>query len=570
MKPRYYQQESHDAAWDFLSNQPGSPLIVLPTGSGKSLVLAMLARQARAFDARVIILQHRKELIEQNAEKVQLLMPEIEVGIHSAGLKKHATDEDVVVAGIQSVYRKAHEFGRRELILIDEVHLVGNNSESMYGQFLHDLRVINQKARIVGLTATPFRTGEGPICGPQKLFQRICYEAQTGDLIEQGFLCPVTNKVASGTVDTSQIKIRGSEFINGEAQKVFNVDDKVALACKEIVERCHDRKSVLIFASGVDHAANVAEVIRELTEERVGVVTGETFAMEREKFLTDFKTGRLRWIVNCDVLTTGFDAPRIDAIAILRATMSPGLFAQIVGRGLRKHESKTDCLILDFGGNISRHGSLDDPEYGRASVSRGTSSGEVAAAEKNGRGRPCPNCEIDVATGQSECPECGFQFPKIRSNHGDSADTESQLLGTPEPQQWNVSSCSWGLHRKKNAANAPPTLKVSYEARPVDAGEGNLLTQVINEWVCFEHSGFARNKAEKWWTERSIDEVPDTVEEAVQKLDNHVARMPSVITTQKDGKWDRIESVEFVDPRPEEWNEHFEEFHFDSDEEVPF
>ena len=237
MKPRYYQQQSHDAAWDFLRDQPGNPLIVLPTGSGKSLVIAMLVQQAREFDARVIVLQHRKELIRQNAEKIQTLLPDIKVGFNSAGLRRHDFDNDVICAGIQSVYRKAHEFGRRELIIVDEAHLIGG-SESMYGRFIADIQQLNDRARVAGMTATPFRTGEGPICGKSKLFQRICYEAQTGDLINAGFLCPVTNKPAVSSIDTSGIKVQGGEFVHRAAERAFDSGDNVKHACKEIVDKC--------------------------------------------------------------------------------------------------------------------------------------------------------------------------------------------------------------------------------------------------------------------------------------------------------------------------------------------
>jgi DNA repair protein RadD len=322
MQPRYYQQAAHDAVWNYLISQPGNPIVVLPTGAGKTVLAAMMVEQARKFDARVIVLQHRKELIEQNAEKIQIRLPDINVGIYSAGLKRKEIADDVICAGIQSVYSKAHEFGRRELIIIDEVHLVGSNDDSMYGRFLSDIRTINPRARFVGMSATPFRTGEGPICGKNKLFQRICFESFTGDLIREGWLCPVTNKPADATVDTSKIKQRGSEFISSEMAKAFDSGDKVALACGEIVAKCHDRHSVLVFSAGVEHAEHVAETLRSMTGERVGLVTGETFPIERLQTLNDFKDGQLRWLVNCDVLTTGFDAPCIDAIAILRAASS--------------------------------------------------------------------------------------------------------------------------------------------------------------------------------------------------------------------------------------------------------
>lgn len=547
MIPRYYQQAAHDAAWNYLGSQSGEPLIVLPTGAGKSLVIAMLVEQARKFDARVIVLQHRKELIEQNAEKIQILLPDIKVGIYSAGLKRKEIADDVVVAGIQSIYRKANELGRRELILIDEVHLVGNNNDSMYGQFLSDIRAVNPRSRMIGLTATAFRTGEGSICGPDKLFQQVCYEAFTGDLIREGWLCPVTNKPADATVDTSKIKQRGSEFISSEMAKAFDSGDKVELACGEIVAKCHDRHSVLVFSAGVEHAEHVADTLRTLTGERVGLVTGDTMPIERVQTLNDFKDGSLRWVISVDCLTTGFDAPCIDAIAVLRATMSPGLFAQIVGRGLRKHDSKQDAIILDFGGNIARHGSIDDPNYGRATAGNGSGSG----VEKNGRGKECLNCGIDVPAGDKECPECGFRFPdEPKDRHDETSDSTSTLTGMPDPEQWEVIGCTWGIHTKK--ANGSRTLRVDYNVQPMDSDSGNLTQKVVSEWVCFEHTGFARTKAGLWWRVRSEHPEPNTIDDAVAFLDRHVARVPATLTTQDEGKYTRITAVEFIDERPDE------------------
>lgn len=564
MVPRYYQQESNDAAWDYLRNETGSPLIVLPTGAGKSLVIAMLAKQAVAYSARVIVLQHRKELIQQNAEKIELLtgMP---VGKYSAGLGEKSTTADIVCAGIQSVYRKANELGRRELVLIDEVHLVSGKDDSMYGQFLADLTTINPAVRLVGLTATPFRTGEGPICGREKLFSRICYESQTGTLIQEGFLCPITNRPATATIDTSKIKTRGTEFISSSAEAVFCDDDNVLEACKEIVEKCFDRHSVLIFSAGVHHAEMIAETIGQLTGETVGIVTGETFPMERVKLLADFKMQGLRWLVNCDVLTTGFDAPCIDAIAVLRATMSPGLFAQIVGRGLRIHESKQECLILDFGENIKRHGSLDDPDYGRASVmARGAGTGE--AVEKNGRGKPCLACNMDVAANARICPECGFMFPV---KHDTQADQTSTLTGESEPVVYDVQSVSWGKHVKKQNPDEdpkPPTLRVNYVCKPAGE-EGNLTEDVVSEWVCIEHEGFAGRKAQAWWDAHSFAGFPESVDSAVSLLDRKACRMPVKITAKKKAKWFEILSVEYADDPPETWGE--EPVALDSEEEIP-
>jgi len=551
MIPRYYQQESHDAAWDYLRTDAGSPVIVLPTGAGKSLVIAMLVEQAREYDARVIVLQHRKELIQQNAEKIRALLPGVPIGINSAGLKQRDYDTDVICAGIQSVYKHAERFGRRELIVIDEVHLVGDNDKSMYGQFISRITELNNTARLIGLTATPFRTGEGRVAGADKLFQSICYESQTGDLIKEGYLCPVTNKIADNEVDTSEIRVAAGEFVASDAERAFDQTGLVLAACEETVTKCYGRNSVLVFAAGVEHAEHVAGVLEKLTGEKTGLITGETFPMVRQNLLEDFKSGKLRWLVNCNVLTTGFDAPNIDAISVLRATMSPGLFAQIVGRGFRLDDGKEDCLILDFGGNLRRHGNLDSPDYGMED----TGSGTGEAPEMGDR--TCPNCESEVSVRFQTCPECQFRFPRedIEPNHDSEADDQSSITGHTAPEVWDVVGCAWAQHNKRGQPEASPTLRLDYKCQPVDDDLGNLTEVSISEWVCIEHDGYAGTKASQWWQTRSSAPRPDTVEEATEMMDRHMCRVPSKITTTRDGKWFRIVSVEFEDDRPgrREW-----------------
>ena len=440
------------------------------------------------------------------------------------------------------MYRKAYSLGRRELILIDEAHLTSDDDDTMYGQFLADIKVGNPTQRVVGLTATPFRTGTGPLCGRNRLFQRICHESFTGDLISEGYLREITNRPATAMIDTSGIKLRGGEFIEQDAQRAFDTTDNVSAACAEIVAKCHDRHSVLVFSAGVGHAEHIVATLNNMTTDTVGLITGETFPMERSATLADFKAGRLRWLVNCDVLTTGFDAPCIDAICVLRATMSPGLFAQIVGRGLRKHESVTNCLVLDFGENIKRHGSLDDPKYGRASAAFGGSPEEPA--ENNGRGKECPNCGLDVAARSAECGDCGFVFPV---KHEATADTESEITGKALPRTLQVTRVTWAKHVKRGGGDALPTLRIDYDCTQ---GEG-FMKETISEWVGIEHSGYAQTKAGLWWEARSKTYCPQTVADAITMLYANVCRHPATITTEMDGKYCRIKSVEFTTEKPE-------------------
>lgn len=568
MQPRYYQQDSHDAAWRYLHDKEGNPLIVLPTGAGKSLVIAMLVRQALKYGARVILLQHRKELIQQNREKINVLLPETEVGIYSAGLNRREIENDVIAAGIQSIYKQAHVLGRRELVIVDEAHLINpKNDKTMYRRFLEELRAINPTCRVIGLTATPFRLGSGSIVGDDSIFQQIVYNAKTGDLISQGWLCEITNKTAAASVDVSELKTKRGEFTEASMFDAFTNDGKVDGACAEIVEATAGRKSILLFTINISHAVMVQRKISDLTRESVELVTGDTLPLERAAILEKFRSGELRWLVNCNVLTTGFDAPRIDAIGILRATKSPALFAQIVGRGLRQAEGKDNCLILDFGTNIRRHGSLDDDNFGNVDDGSDTpkKEGEVET-------RPCPSCGIEMSVLETICSECGFvqRAMSWQANHGTGADEDNQLTGAVKPVRWYVERVTHNLHRKRNSPDSPPTLRVTYHCQPENPDHhSEIVTHSFSEWICFEHFGYARTKAEQWWEARSYAEIPETVEEAIVAIQEHKAVMSKYIHVKRDGRYDRITKHEVDDPIPEE-NDYVQRIASAWAEDVPF
>jgi DNA repair protein RadD len=544
LQPRWYQSQSNAAVWEYLGSKSGNPVVVLPTGAGKSLLIALLIQQALQFGGRVVVLAHRKELLQQNADEIRGLIPGVDVGIYSAGLKKREITNAVVVAGIQSVFRKAEDLGRRHLVIVDEAHLISDLEESMYGQFLAAMKA-NEGLRIVGLTATPFRTGAGPICGPDRIFQRVVFEAKTAQLIAEGFLCPITNKVAEAEVNTDKVGLRGGEFVESEMQAAFDVDEKVQAACAEIIEKTQDRHSILVFASGVHHAEQIAELLPGSA-----VVTGETLPIERAETLRRFVAGELRFLVNVDVLTTGFNAKCVDAIAILRATMSPGLFCQMVGRGLRLHESKANCLLLDFGGNIARHGSIDDENFGRSESGRGSSGKRAEAAEANGRGKPCPACGLDVSTTAKTCPECSFIFPV---KHEAKADSESQITGAMPPEEWQVKDvfCKVHVPKRDSDAEVTPSVRVDYICTK-NGTEGNLATITIPEWTCPGHQGFARLKFLAWWDARSLCDPPDNATDAVALMNMGVCRRPARITTKKDGRWHRITECAFESEKPTE------------------
>ena len=336
---RDYQQAAVDAVYDHLRSRDDNPCVVLPTGAGKSLVIGKIAADAvNLWNGRVLVLAHVKELLEQNAEKIRKLCPDLPVGIYSAGLGRRDTNTPVLVAGIQSIYKRACELDPFDLVVIDECHLISKDGDGMYRQLLNDCRVINPHMRVIGLTATPFRLDSGLVCTPDHFVNHICYEAGIREMIRDGYLSPLVSKAGATKADFSGLHTRAGEFISDEVESLMATPDLVAAACDEIVAYTQDRKAVLIFATSVSHGRQVVETLRSRHGIDCGFVSGQTPASEREQLLKRFRGDSpeylfgeppLKYICNVNVLTTGFDAPKIDCVALLRPTMSPGLLMQM-------------------------------------------------------------------------------------------------------------------------------------------------------------------------------------------------------------------------------------------------
>ena len=245
MQLRPYQEEAIASIYHYLRTQSGNPCCVLPTGSGKTIVLSTICADAvRKWSGRVLILAHVKELLEQAKDKLALFCPDIPIGLYSAGLGEKSVTGSIIVAGIQSVYRRASELGRFDLIIIDEAHTLPEEGDGMYRQFLGEMKMINPQVRLLGLTATPYRMSSGTLCGPGKLLTDICCDIGVKELIAQGYLCPLVTKGSRTPLDYSSLHLRAGEFISSEVEEVVNTESNVQAACREIVERTGDRISI--------------------------------------------------------------------------------------------------------------------------------------------------------------------------------------------------------------------------------------------------------------------------------------------------------------------------------------
>ncbi len=211
---RPYQEAAICAVYEFLRTKMMNPCIVAPTGCGKSLLIATICHDAvTKWSGRVLVLAHVKELLEQTASTLRRIAPDLEVGVYSAGLGKRDTNKAVIVAGIQSVYKKACDLDRFDLIIVDECHLLPPDGEGMYQTFFRDAKVVNPNVRLIGLTATPYRLKSGMLCGPKNLLNEVCYEIGVKELIEQGFLCPLKSKSGRHKVDCGGLHVRAGEFV---------------------------------------------------------------------------------------------------------------------------------------------------------------------------------------------------------------------------------------------------------------------------------------------------------------------------------------------------------------------
>ena len=503
---RPYQQEAVDAVYRHLHDKDSNPCVVIPTAGGKSLCIAQVAKDAvTKWNGRVMILAHVKELVEQNAGKLKSICPELPVGVYSAGLDSRDTQQPVVVAGIQSVYNKIEAFKPFDLVMIDEVHMVPPDGEGRYRTFLEAAKRVNPSIRLVGWTATPYRTQGGLICKPENLLNEVCYEIGVKELINRGYISDITAKAGKVKADTDGLHVRAGEFVAEDVEKLMGENGLVNSACREIVELTNDRQACLIFCTSVAHCRKVATQIAKFSGEECAVVTGDTPDLEREETIrrlrgetvkADLFSDRppLRYCCNVSVLTTGTDIPRLDTIALLRPTNSPGLLVQMVGRGFRlsPETGKTECLVLDYGRNIERHGPIDMIRVKEP----GQGGGGPLAKE-------CPNCRTIVNLPVMLCPTCGYQWPRKepeRKAHEAKAAKAAILSGEVTVEKFPVAHTTYQVWEKRGAPpGSPRTVRVTYDV--------DYLTH-YSEWLCPEHTGYARRKFERWWREHAHPDCP--------------------------------------------------------------
>lgn len=527
MKLRPYQERVLDELWAWFGrHDAGNPIVEACVGAGKSLMIAELARKAdKEFPGtRILVLVHQRELLEQNVDKILKIWPTADVGVYSAAVGKKQLNRQITYATIGSIYKKAYDLGRIDIVLADECHLINPKETGMWRTFLADLARTCPHARTIGWTGTPFRgNGVWLTAGEDPLFTNVATKVTMRELLDLGFLAPLVPAPTVARIDTRDVRTSGDDYVVSELAKVTDRADLVEATCDEIVDLARDRKRWLVFAVTIEHAEHVKEALqaRGVAAE---MVSAETPKQERAALIAAFRKGRIRCLVNVAVLTTGFDVPEVDFIALLRATKSPVLYVQIAGRGMRITDGKENCLWADFTDTTVNMGPVD------AIKGRMPSGGRKGEAPT----KLCPECGSQNPAAAPVCIDCGFHFPEPeRIKHGAEASAAA-ILSSQRDGMYDVvpvGEVRYRLHRKDGS---PPSLRVEYY---------DGMMRAASEWVCLSHEGYARKKAEQWWHTRSkIGAIPGTADEAIEWLDydDKILRRPSAVVVSRQGKYPSI------------------------------
>jgi DNA repair protein RadD len=495
---------------------------VIPTGGGKSALIAWIIQQwkAQAEWFRCIILAHRKELIEQNANELNTICPGLDVGIFSAALKRRDWEASILYASIDSVFRRAGEFTPWDVIMVDEAHRIPFRGEGKYRTFINQSRRYNPGLKVIGWTATPFRLDGGQICHKDHILNEVCYEAKVTDLIHDGFLCNLRSKVGTAQPDLRGVRKAGGEYVLKSLAEATNRDKIVADAVAEAARiiKAENRKAIIFYCVDIAHCRKVSAQLRQH-----GIyapfVTSKTRQCDRDRIVADFKAGRLQAICNVNVYTEGFNARHVDCIVLLRPTLSAGLYSQMVGRGLRTHPSIRDCLVLDFAGCIEQHGPID------------LLGGEPTIMAT------CADCRESFSRAIRICPACGWEIPRReierleqvereRRLHGKKASDRSILSSQPETHE--VTAVHVNRHRKDGS---PDSIRVQYRCG----------LSMFREWICLDHPGVAGRIAQQWWARRfgrpkgGVMSVNEALENLF--LSQEILEWTKTVTVRKNGKY---------------------------------
>lgn len=554
---RGYQQECVDAVLHyFMAGNRGNPLVATPCATGKSLILAgMITQFMRMFPGqRFIAGTHVKELIQQDYNKLVEYWPNAPVGIYSAGLRQKDVAHDIIIGGIQSMVKVAHAFGWRDIFFIDEAHLLSPNDASMYQLFIAILKTINPNLKVVGLTASPYRMGQGMLTDGG-LFTDICIDL-TGleafnRFIEEGYLSPIVARPTDVKLDTTGIHIINGDYVQGELERAMDEQHVLEPALKEDVALFlyEKRRCGLVFLNSNKHVNEAAEILKGFGLPTVPVHNGLK-PKERDANIAAWLNGEVAFATSQNMLTTGVDCPQLDFISDLAATVSTGRHVQKYGRGTRLFDwfklsdkeqflkpnlfgyIKKNCRGMDHVGNVPRLGPINDPVIPKRKGDKGGVA-PIKICETEKLVKPARGCGGYNHASARYCDECGAQFI-IKAKVYDQAGTDEIIRGTAIPEsdapQIETFAVDNVFYTRQEIKGNKAMLKATYQCG----------LRSFTELKGFEHGGFAGKIARDWWRMRSSAEPPTNIDEALRL--NAMLAKPKTIDVHVNKKYPEVVS----------------------------
>lgn len=552
-QPREYQDWASNGFYSYFEDGgDGHPVIAMPTGTGKSVVIAMLCStiMSRWTGQRILMLAPTKELVEQNAEKVLSIWPSAPLGICSASLNRYDTATPLIFGTIGTVINRKKDIASADrpidIVFVDECHLVSDKESTQYRKLFDYLIDCNPSVRFVGLSATPYRLGLGHIVDGG-LFTEVCFDSTTLEafnwFIEQGYLLPLIPRPTKTVLDTEGVKKQGGEFQAKDLQRATNKEAITTAAVIETLDLAADRSHLLWFSTGIQHAEAIGA---ELESHGETVVVIHSKSKTRDEDLERFLAGEVRHCVNYGILTTGFDFPAMDCIVMMRPTQSPGLWVQMLGRGTRPFYAdgfdlstaagrleaiaasvKQNCLVLDFAHNTANMGPINDP---RLPKKKGKGTGDPPIKTCGRTGKP-PVSNVVAGTGNPSkgagdegdgcgawnhpsarhCAQCGAEFTfevKFGADaSGASLLAESRAYEKPKIEEFKVSKVSYERHKKPGR---PDSIRVYYYCG----------LRRFSHFVLPEHGGNPRRRSEAWWMRHGGGSMPATTDDCIAAMDS--------------------------------------------------
>ena len=528
-KLRPYQTRAHELTIKHLADHRASrPIVSAACGAGKSVLIAKLAEHfIETTSGAVVILSSRKEILEQNASK----LPGHLVGLFSAGLRKRQLDRRITIASVQSLRGHAKRLPKVSAIIIDECHVFGEAYKTLVDQIVER----NPQARVIGYTGTPYlgdanRTHLWMVPDKQRVFTGVCSEISVGELLRDGYLCPLKPYRTEHRLSTEGVNIdnRTGDFQQNQLQAAVDTDDTNDAVIREMIDivRWDNRCHTLVFCTGVEHARHICEGLKRKGQS-AAMIHGGTPSTERADLIASFKRGDLSWLVSVETMTTGFDAPIADSLVFLRPTFSAVLYLQIIGRVMRLHPSKTDSLVIDFTNNTTETFPPVDEIEGNAPKLK---SGEAPT-------KICEECFSIVLAGLKICPTCGFEFQFQQREDGMQFDSNTGLLVS-------------GVIKNEDGSRTYPVERVEYETTVTSKGHPALIARYHSPgraspvastyYNLWHHSAAVVRRDSEMWLRRQKypgGSVPLSAQEALARAEMGALKVPSTVTVRPGSPW---------------------------------